>query len=347
MNGGPVSRSGSPMMDGPPMSRRGGPPPSPPISIARSSTGTGPYPTGGGSEGGRKYSPQMLEQQLSEHHRVLRDYLQQSIREDKSYQPHNRARDKLLRLSPIQFQELSTDVYDELLRREEERRVRDPNVHGHGVPRFLLPKQNFHPKRNQARQKLSTLALRKFRELATDVLFELERRFPRFGGGELDGHHIRSMSRGPHSRPPTSQGMRAPPIMTGMRPRQLSNSSSVGPYSPGIFEGSRNAPSSASSNEYGRPLPNPKTFQSNTMVPNKSRMIEDDDQSGEDEDPYDLDRATVRSSRRTTNRSLPFSVVSLFRNPYAEVLLTDDDTARSTDGYRISNTSITAGAESR
>ncbi|KAI9728388.1 MAG: component of the polarisome [Chrysothrix sp. TS-e1954] len=308
---GQISRSGSPMngpLDGP-MPRRGGPPPSPPISVARSSTGTGSGmhpPNGVGHEGGRKYSPQMLEQQLAEHHRVLREYLAQSIREDKTYQPHNRARDKLLRLSPIQFRELSTDVYDELLRREDERRVRDPRAPPHNVPRFLLPKQNFHPKRNQARQKLSTLAIKKFRELATDVLFELERRFPRFAPLDENGH-ARSISRGPPSRPGTSQGTRGPPLMTGTRPRQGSNASSVGPYSPGVFEGgSRFTPSSASS-EYVRGLPHPKTFQSNTMVPNKGTMIEDDDdQSGEEEDPYDLDRATVRSSRRTTNRDMSF-----------------------------------------
>lgn len=47
----------------------------------------------------------------------------------------NRAQQKLLRLTAQQFQELSTDVYDELLRRI------NPNQ-----PTYLLPRNNFHPK---------------------------------------------------------------------------------------------------------------------------------------------------------------------------------------------------------
>lgn len=269
------------------MNGRGGPPPSPPISIARSSNGTSLYPTPGpeggpgGPPAGRKYNMQQLEAQLADHHRVLKDYLAESLRQDKTYMPHNRARDKLLRLSAIQFQELSTDVYDELLRREDERVAQED---GRNVPRFLLPKNNFHPKRNQARQKLSTLAQKKFRELATDVLFELERRFPRFTGAE------RVANRGA-SRPPTAQGFH------GMR--RPSNASSIGgSYSPSIVDNP------------GRATPGPRQFQSNTMVPNKGRMVEDDDDASvDDDDPYGFAR---RSSRRTTNRSLPYSMVSLY-----------------------------------
>ena len=43
---------------------------------------------------------------------------------------------------------------------------------------FLVPKENFHPKRNQARQKLATLPPIRFKELASDVLYEIERRYP-------------------------------------------------------------------------------------------------------------------------------------------------------------------------
>lgn len=291
-----------------PMNGRGGPPPSPPVSIARSSNGDGLYPGGerpgpgpggpGGPPGGRKYNLQALEAQLADHHRVLKDYLAESLRQDKSYMPHNRARDKLLRLSPVQFQELSTDVYDELLRREDERVANGPEGDGRSIPRFLLPRNNFHPKRNQARQKLSTLAQKKFRELATDVLFELERRFPRFTGAE------RVANRGA-SRPPTAQGFHGA--------RKPSNASSIGgstiggSYSPGLID--------------GRMTPGSRQFQSNTMVPNKGVMVEDDDASMDGDDPYDFAR---RSSRRTTNRSLPYSVVSGFPSDTPPVqLLTD------------------------
>lgn len=260
---------------------------------------------------GKKYNPAMLEAQLADHHRVLKDYLATSLREDQTYMPHNRARDKLLRLSAIQFQELSTDVYDELLRREDERAARGPNGSGQSIPRFLLPKNNFHPKRNQARQKLSTLASKKFRELATDVLFELERRFPRFTGAD------RVANRG-GSRPPTGGSMGPPPPFGPHGMRRPSNASSVGPYSPGILDG-RNTPNFG--DPMGRPPPGARPFQSNTMVPNKSTMVEDeDDHSGED-DPYDLDRSAVRSSRRTTKQSLSYSVVSCVASSLLEQIL--------------------------
>ena len=234
-----------------------------------------------GPPGGKKYNIQALEAQLADHHRVLKDYLAESLRQDKTYMPHNRARDKLLKLSPIQFQELSEDVYDELLRREDARSAQGPDGTGRNVPPYLLPRQNIHPKRNQARQKLSTLAQKKFRELATDVLFEVERRFPRFTGAE------KVANRG-GSRPPTAQGFH------GMR--KPSNASSIGggaPYSPGIVD--------------GRGTPGPRQFQSNTIVPNKGVMVEDDDASMDGDDPYDFAR---RSSKRTTNRSLQYSMVS-------------------------------------
>lgn len=40
-------------------------------------------------------------------------------------------------------------------------------------------------------------------------------------------------------------------------------------------------------NDYGRPTP--KTFQSNTIVPNKSTMVEDDETGGEDNEDDDID----------------------------------------------------------
>ncbi|KAN0062694.1 component of the polarisome [Thecaphora frezii] len=81
------------------------------------------------------------------------------------------AREKLTRLSKQQFTELSTDVYDELMRRQNNAK------NGNSTP-FLAVRDEFHPKRNQARQKLATLPKNRFKDLASDVFFELERRFP-------------------------------------------------------------------------------------------------------------------------------------------------------------------------
>jgi hypothetical protein len=101
------------------------------------------------------------------------------------------ARQKLTRLTRQQFQELSTDVYDELIRRK-------TNSDGIQCPSsvsllslltssspaplvpFLPVRDEFHPKRNQARQKLATLPMSRFKDLSSDVYYELVRRYPEF-----------------------------------------------------------------------------------------------------------------------------------------------------------------------
>jgi protein SPA2 len=45
---------------------------------------------------------------------------------------------------------------------------------------FLPVRDDFHPKRNQARQKLATLPATRFEDLSSDVYYELERRYPEF-----------------------------------------------------------------------------------------------------------------------------------------------------------------------
>ncbi|KAG5645418.1 hypothetical protein DXG03_006242 [Asterophora parasitica] len=86
--------------------------------------------------------------------------------------PNSRAtaRQKLTRLTIQQFHELSTDVYDELVRRKD---TQDE------IP-YLPIRSDFHPKRNQARQKLATLPSSRFEDLSSDVYFELSRRYPEF-----------------------------------------------------------------------------------------------------------------------------------------------------------------------
>lgn len=60
-------------------------------------------------------------------------------------------------------------------------------------------------------------------------------------------------------------------------------------------------------NDYGRPTP--KTFQSNTIVPNKSTMVEDDETGGEDNDDDDRDAfglegaAQSRESKKSAESS--------------------------------------------
>lgn len=246
-----------------------------------------------------------MEEALSQHYAILKRYLAQSLRDEKGNAKPNRARDKLLRLSPVQFQELSTDVYDELLRRQS---AAGPHPNGPGqVPSYLLPKDNFHPKRNQARQKLATLPPPRFRDLATDVFYELERRFPRFAGADIgrNGSPAPSM-RGPPSRAGTPNGMR--PGSRGQGP----SGSGQGP-GPGYGPGPPRNPSLGSQvmaglgipgvggpdDAYGRPTA--KTFQSSTIIPNKSTLVEDDDDQIGPEDNDDGRSEFSRRRRDTGN----------------------------------------------
>lgn len=259
--------------------------PSPPPSVGRSST----YAR---SESGRSIREENTEPILGEHYIALRRYLASTSKDGRANPPPNKARDKLLRLSSVQFLELSTDVFDELMRRQIKRPPpgAPPNA---GPPPYLLPEPNFHPKRNQARQKLSTLGSPRFRDLATDVFCELERRIPAFIASVTPR---RSTPGAPPGAPPSRTGtpvngmglprgpngaMRRPSDASSIRsarsagPPRIPNDFPV-PPSPGL----------PPNGNFDRPLP--KQFQSNTIVPNKSTMVEEDDDGvGSNDDDND------------------------------------------------------------
>jgi hypothetical protein len=214
----------------------------PSIAPSRSSDGTI------SDQQSRKY--RRMESELAQHYTVLRAYL----RGGNAHPPRpNKARDKLLRLSPIQFHELSTDVFDELQRRQALAPVNGrPPPPRDRVPPFLQPRQDFHEKRNQARQKLSSLQTPRFRDLSTDVFCELERRFPQFAR--------------PDGRPQSRGGPRGPNGPARTHSSNPSISSNAGGF----------PPRGQSADDYGRPMQ--RQFQSNTITPNKSTMIEDEDE---------------------------------------------------------------------
>ncbi|KAI0810159.1 hypothetical protein GGR55DRAFT_127379 [Xylaria sp. FL0064] len=287
--------SGSPkgMMNGFPGGPRSVGGPSPPPSVGRSST----YAR---SESGRSIREENTEGVLGEHYVALRRYLASTSKDGRANPPPNKARDKLLRLSSVQFLELSTDVFDELMRRQMKRPPpgAPPNA---GPPPYLLPEPNFHPKRNQARQKLSTLGSPRFRDLATDVFCELERRIPAFVASVTPR---RSTPGGPPGAPPSRTGtpvngvglprgpngaMRRPSDASSIRsagPPRIPNDFPV-PPSPGL----------PPNGNFDRPLP--KQFQSNTIVPNKSTMVEEDDDGvGSNDDDNDALGSRGRNSKQ-------------------------------------------------
>ncbi|CCJ28267.1 unnamed protein product [Pneumocystis jirovecii] len=159
---------------------------------------------------------------------------------------NTKAREKLTYLSKQQFYELSTDVYDELMRRQA--KTLDAS--------FLMPNETFHPKRNQARQKLSTLSISRFVDLLGDVSFELERRFPALAEN-----------------------------VTVLKHDELH----TGPYSHSLSDTTNTLLNSG--------LPAPKTFRSDTIVPNKSTMIEE----GSDLDVSPIKTPTSLNSFRIDN----------------------------------------------
>ncbi|KAL8939530.1 MAG: hypothetical protein Q9211_002695 [Gyalolechia sp. 1 TL-2023] len=244
--------------------------PSPPSSVARSSYGNS-------LSDHQRRKTLMMEETLSQHYTILKRYLASSLRDEKGNVKQNRARDKLLRLSPVQFQELSTDVYDELLRRQS---AAGQQMSGPGLP----------PPR--------------FRDLATDVFYELERRFPRFTGADIG----RNVSPAPSTRvAPSRVG-----TPNGTRPA----SRGQGPPGPGQGSGHGYGPPRNASlgsqvmaglgipgvggpdDAYGRPTA--KTFQSSTIIPNKSTLVEDEgDQTG----PEDADDGRSEYSRRDTDNT--------------------------------------------
>ena len=65
---------------------------------------------------------------------------------------------------------------------------------------FLTVRTDFTPKRNQARQKLATLQIGRFMELASEVFFELERRYPQLVE-EFDAKYGVCVASGTHTVP--------------------------------------------------------------------------------------------------------------------------------------------------
>ncbi|KAJ9151900.1 Protein SPA2 [Pleurostoma richardsiae] len=274
--------------------------PSPPPSIGRSSAGTNLYARRDSARSQRDLAD--TEGILGEHYVALKRYLSSTSRDGKPNPPPNKARDKLQRLTSVQFLELSTDVFDELIRRQAFSR-RPPNAPpSQGPPPYLLPEENFHPKRNQARQKLSSLGGARFRDLATDVFCELERRFPRFVGGDIPRMGSPASVRGLPSRSQTPlSSMGGFPPRGQSRVRRPSEASSIRAPAASIADAYNDVPPSPGvpPNNYERPLP--KQFQSNTIVPNKSTMVEEDDDlpsgDGADRDDFGQERGT--SSRES------------------------------------------------
>ena len=289
--------------------------PSPPSSVGRRSNGTYPGPVSG--RGPRDDGN--WEATLGEHYLTFKAFLSNPGRTGKPSQVPNKARDKLLRLTLGQFLELSTDVYDELRRRQD-------LAAGRPAPEKLQEEDQFHEKRNEARGKLKFLSSSRFRDLATDVFLELERRFPRFTSGDIPRNASRSHT--PVNGNGINNVFTAP--LAGGRIRRPSEAGSLRSGAPPVqgmeINGGYGPPLSPPRNDlppapYDRPVA--KHLGTNTIVPNKSTMVEEDDGLPDEDDgePFGLGRASSARHSRTSGTTQP-SAITLDVSSVLDVVLT-------------------------
>jgi hypothetical protein len=254
----------------------------------------------------------------------------------------------LIRLSKQQFNELSTDVYDELMRRQNTSQSipEDRFVLTSANQPFLTPKESFHPKRNQARQKLATLPPGRFKELASDVLYEIERRYPmsvdatnnsqyndekipRATSGSTIGSQ-RSEGQLPYSAsrdrfpsntssnnlaPPSQESSDKGPVQrTGMQNTIIPNKSTMVEEEGSDEEEEEEPPLQRSGSNKSNPVQ--KTFQSNTIVPNTSTMVEEsaDEEDDDVSDERRIPSTLAPSAASTKSMSPPVFKSNAFSN---------------------------------
>lgn len=159
---------------------------------------------------------------------------------------------KLSRFSLTHLSELSSDIHDEICRRQ----------NASDYPQGYLPYRNdIHVKRNNARRQFSTLSVQRFGDMCRDVIAELERRFP-----QLRAVPVPAV---PESPEIPEVSARRPSLAN--RQRQLEQEKTAPVPSAAMLR-----PDTADSDKSVR-----QVFQSE-VNPVKSVMVEDD--SGEDSD---------------------------------------------------------------
>jgi hypothetical protein len=222
--------------------------------------------------------------------------------------PASKARQKLQKLSRVHFSELSTDVYDELMRRV------NPSPH---ETQFLMARDDIHQKRNQARQKLALLSPSRFNDLASDILYEIERRFPQL---RYDPEETQAFSRPTsdisgvsnatsrytednyHHR--VSEQSR---LSSSFHHRQQSSLVSVPPPTEEV---------SIPPPRRSQPLAQP--IKSTTITPTKSTLVEEDDEEEEKEEQEEQEEEEEEGDTKRNSRKISFDVRSMSLKSIAE-----------------------------
>ncbi|KAJ1558539.1 component of the polarisome, partial [Nowakowskiella sp. JEL0078] len=203
------------------------------------------------------------------------------------------ARDKLTRLTRQQFEELCTNVFDEMRRRQ---------YNSHDVP-FLPVNNEYHPKRNQARQKLATLHVTRFKDLAVDVYLEIERRFTYVTALFLQRWGPDNV-RGINNNEPI---LSPPPIPS--QPQRLDNEPSTSPMSPGrvphadlsMSPDGRDGPRNFAPKSYESPVrepPSPKTANLDNLLEDLNGVNFDDGDDEKEQIVSELELKLVNAERK-------------------------------------------------
>ncbi|TXT05013.1 hypothetical protein VHUM_03833 [Vanrija humicola] len=280
-------------MNSQPGTPMGGPGPKQPLMQQR----TGPA----GAQGSLRKKD--TKETAREHWRALTDFLSAWAAKE-SPTARASAREKLTRLTRLQFLELSTDVYDELMRRLN---YENGSPDGQEILPFLPVRDDFHPKRNQARQKLATLPKNRFKDLASDVFFELRRRYPEFeaeeGGNQNGPPENAQYDEPPAPGPvPLQQGHRTNPSGGSLRnvssdsvpqrPGHHRAGSSMGSsHSGGVGGGGGGLVTNGSRDQ----LANLTAATNDIVVPNKSRLHEEEIQVPYARDSQEVDVSGARN----------------------------------------------------
>lgn len=151
-------------------------------------------------------------------------------------------------------------------------------------------RNDFHPKRNQARQKLATLPTQRFKDLASDVYFELERRYPEFAEEDEGLSRLPSSSLGNNNNNNNNPSSSSSSSASTTPAQGLLSSRSRDPHISHVHSGSNSSSNNArlsndtapsSSTPAARRSPPPPSQYQNQgnaptneiVVPNKSTLV--------------------------------------------------------------------------
>ena len=195
---------------------------------------------------------------------------------------------------------------------------------------YLVAKENFHPKRNQARQKLATLPPGRFKELAADVLYEIERRYPVV---------VESASSGQY--PSSEDGLQRTVSVSSMgsqrsqRFSQQSRNENLSSTSRDRFPNNNSSNNLATTTIPEEPETEaiPRTGVQNTIIPNKSTMVEED---GPDDDAEDT--PLIRSASKLAPIQKSFLSNTIVPNTSIMVEESGDELENEDETVRVNST---------